>query len=46
MYFETTSDVLAAIDREKKIKGWRRSKKISLIEETNPDWSDISAGWS
>ncbi len=26
----------AAINREKEIKGWRRSKKIKLIESMNP----------
>ena len=28
----------AAITREKEIKGWRRSKKIKLIESMNPHW--------
>ena len=28
--------------REKELKGWRRSKKIALIETENPDWQDIS----
>ena len=32
IYFESTSDVNAAIMREKQIKGWVRSKKIELIE--------------
>ena len=44
-YFETTSDVRAAIAREKQIKGWLRSKKIALIESMNPDWRDLSEGW-
>ena len=35
VYFEATNDVLAAIAREKQIKGWRRSKKIALIESMN-----------
>ena len=30
-----------AIAREKAIKKWRRDWKINLIEETNPDWSDL-----
>ena len=42
VYFETTSDVLGAIGREKQIKGWRRAKKVSLIESTNPDWKDLA----
>jgi putative endonuclease len=45
-YFEATPNVQAAIAREKQIKGWRRVKKMSLIESLNPDWNDLSAGWS
>ena len=44
-FYETTSDIEAAIAREKQIKGWRRSKKIALIESTNPGWNDLSLGW-
>lgn len=46
VYFEETSDVLAAITREKEIKGWTRAKKIALIESANPRWDDLSEGWS
>jgi len=45
VYFEETSDVYAAIAREKNIKGWLRSKKIALIESMNPDWQDLSEEW-
>ncbi len=45
VYYEAFSDVSAAIRREKQIKGWRRSKKIDLIEEANPKWRDLSADW-
>ena len=45
LFYETTSDVEAAIAREKQLKGWRRSKKIALIEATNPEWNDLSLGW-
>jgi predicted GIY-YIG superfamily endonuclease len=31
--------------REKQIKSWRRSKKLSLMESTNPAWQDLSTGW-
>jgi putative endonuclease len=34
-----------AIDREKEIKGWRRSKKIRLIESVNPHWDDLAEQW-
>ena len=46
VYYEITSDVHAAIEREKQIKGWLRSKKIALIETMNPQWVDLSEGWS
>jgi putative endonuclease len=45
VYFESTSDVLSAITREKQIKGWLRKKKIVLIESMNPDWKDLSEDW-
>ncbi len=45
VHFETFSDVLEAIAREKQIKGWLRQKKIALIESNNPSWEDLSAGW-
>ena len=44
-YYEESSDILAAIRREKQIKGWLRSKKIDLIESVNPQWRDLSNGW-
>ena len=31
----------AAIQREKRIKKWRRAWKIRLIEEANADWRDL-----
>ena len=34
-----------AIDREKRVKGWLRVKKIHLIVSVNPTWSDLSEGW-
>ena len=42
VYFEHTPDVTAAIAREKQLKGWRRNKKIRLIEKMNPNWRDLS----
>ena len=45
VYFEETSDVNAAIAREKQIKGWVRAKKVALIESINPDWRDLSEEW-
>jgi putative endonuclease len=45
VYCESTGDVLAAIRREKQIKGWTRRRKLDLIEEMNPDWKDFAEGW-
>ena len=45
VYMETTTDVSAAIAREKQIKGWLRRKKMALIEAQNPTWVDLSAEW-
>ncbi len=41
VYVETTSDVRAAIAREKQLKGWVRRKKLSLISQANPGWDDL-----
>ena len=41
VYFEETSDVFAAITREKQLKKWERAWKIRLIEEKNPQWEDL-----
>ena len=38
VYYEHFSHVEHAIAREKEIKKWNRSKKIKLIESTNPKW--------
>ncbi len=45
VYFETTSDIRAALTREKQIKGWLRAKKVALIESINPNWLDLSTEW-
>jgi putative endonuclease len=45
VYYEATSDVRSAIAREKELKGWRRDKKIALIEQANPSWEDLSLLW-
>ena len=45
VYYEHTNDVYSAISREKQLKNWSHSKKISLIERMNPEWRDLSADW-
>lgn len=42
VYFEVTSDINAAIQREKQIKSGSRQKKIDLINVNNPEWRDLS----
>jgi len=34
-----------SIAREKEIKGWKRLRKISLIESRNPTWEDLAKNW-
>jgi putative endonuclease len=45
VYYETTADIHAALQREKQIKAWTRAKRVKLIESTNPIWHDLSADW-
>jgi putative endonuclease len=45
IYCEIFSYAGDAIQREKEIKSWVRSKKIKLIESTNPHWHDLAADW-
>ena len=44
VWFEQHATMEHAIIREKRIKKWNRSWKISLIEEANPDWDDLAIG--
>ncbi len=43
--FEETSDVSAALAREKQIKGWMRTKKLALIESIHPDGRGLREAW-
>ncbi|HKW11590.1 MAG TPA: GIY-YIG nuclease family protein [Gemmatimonadaceae bacterium] len=42
VYFETTENVMSAIEREKQIKAWRREKRVALIQSVNPTWDDLA----
>ena len=42
LYYESYGDIRDAIEREKQLKGWSRSKKVALIVKENADWRDIS----
>ena len=41
VYYEVTSNIEAAIAREKQIKSWNRKRKNKLIESKNPNWIDL-----
>jgi putative endonuclease len=46
VYYEHTNSIHDAIAREKQIKGWRRAKKVILIESMNPGWKDLAAEYA
>jgi putative endonuclease len=41
VFYEQTTDIRAAIGREKQIKGGSRERKIALVNGMNPDWRDL-----
>jgi putative endonuclease len=41
VWFECYDDPINAIEREKELKKWPRNWKIRLIEETNPNRTDL-----
>ena len=41
IYYETFANEEEASKRERQLKGWRRSKKVGLIEKMNPHWLDL-----
>ena len=43
LYFEEYGEVKHAIAREKEIKGWRREKKVHLIQQMNPEMKDLAS---
>ena len=45
LYWESFDEVVKAINREKQLKGWRRSKKIALIQSMNPSRMDLAREW-
>ena len=40
-WFETHESAESAITREKQIKKWKRTWKLKLIEQYNPEWNDL-----
>ncbi len=45
VWYDSFNDINQAIEAEKKIKAWRRSKKNDLIETMNPQWLDLAEQW-
>jgi putative endonuclease len=45
VHCEEFSSLKHAISREKAVKGWKRNRKIALIEGANPDWDDLAVNW-
>jgi len=41
VWYERHTEMYSAITRERQLKKWNRNWKIELIEEMNPDWSDL-----
>ena len=41
VWFEAHESAETAITREKRLKDWKRSWKVELIEDTNPRWDDL-----
>ena len=41
VYYEPYTDIEEAINREKQLKHWNRSKKNALISLANPTWEDL-----
>ena len=43
VYFEITSSIEDAINREKQLKNWKRKWKMDLIRKSNPEFKDLSS---
>ena len=41
VWYEVHDTMESAIQREKRLKEWKRVWKLELIEETNPEWKDL-----
>ncbi|WP_421860228.1 GIY-YIG nuclease family protein [Oceanicaulis sp.] len=44
VWFEPHDVMASAIQREYRIKHWKRAWKLRLIEESNPTWADLYEG--
>ena len=41
VWYELHASMESALAREKRLKDWKRSWKLELIEKNNPDWQDL-----
>lgn len=41
VWYELHDNMEAAIQREKRLKDWKRAWKLELVETTNPGWQDL-----
>ena len=41
VWYEVHEGMESAIEREKRLKEWKRKWKLELIESTNPSWQDL-----
>ena len=41
VWYELHENMQFAIEREKRMKGWKRKWKLELIESMNPNWQDL-----
>ena len=45
VYYEETTYMRSALEREKQLKKWSRAKKNALVAQMNPTWRDLSLDW-
>ena len=41
VWYELHENIQSALEREKRMKGWKRKWKLELIESANPNWKDL-----
>ena len=41
VWYEVHDSMESAIEREKRLKEWKRKWKLELIESSNPNWQDL-----
>jgi len=45
VWYESFPTFEEALERERVLKGWKRSRKVALIQAENPNWLDLSDRW-